>query len=124
MKLVFRLYVIILSIILLNPEEFSKIPFLIDHYYEHLEKNNLDFIDFLSLHYNNPIHEKSNEEHHHLPLKHDNECCLLSVKIHYSLPTCFYKYHLAPEIHKYIVIEGFNYFFNLTSNIWNPPRFF
>lgn len=117
-KILFLLFAIFIT----NPEEISKVPFFLNHYFEHSSIRRINISDFILLHYFNDQHEKSNEEHHHLPLKHDQHCCSISQSIHYGPVHNPGIIKIIPHEHYFVTLNNTPYSFTVYHNIWNPPK--
>jgi hypothetical protein len=105
--------------------EAAKIPFLLEHYRQHTEQApNLSFLQFLSLHYQNENHERSDEHHGHLPLHSCGECSIVATGIS-ILPPSFQLAMFLPELPA-SKKQCFHYRFFPTngafSAIFQPPR--
>jgi len=101
-------------------EEVFKLPALLKHYQEHKQrapKEDFNFFDFLALHYLDANH--SNAEEHDLPL-YQHECSA-SVFIMPSFADFTIRVSDFTDI-KYSNLFHFNYFYQYTGFLLQPPR--
>ncbi|MCX7728326.1 MAG: hypothetical protein N2203_02535 [Bacteroidia bacterium] len=103
-KLLIILIPVFIIDLVFDGEQIIKLPSLVFHFYEHQQNHQLDFIDFLVLHYVNE-HTQS-DEHHNLPFKDHHNCS----HIHF--------YHHKTQT---IKIES-SYFFEQEFAITNVPH--
>jgi hypothetical protein len=102
--------------------EFLKIGKLLEHYHQHLERNNnSSWIDFISEHYfaTSVDYEK---EHQEMPFKH-NSISINSVFIENESLLSFESdtFHEEKALQKPIAVES-NYHFSSIYSFWHPPR--
>lgn len=117
-----RYIFLFISLFLISPEEISKVPFFLSHYIEHSSISPISLTEFIYLHYFNDQHENSNEEHHHLPLKHNQHCCSLNQNIHYGPVHYPEIIKIIPHSHYFFTLKNTPYSFTVYPNIWNPPK--
>ena len=115
----------LLSLYLVSATELHqllKLPILIEHFNEHKAKDNeLSFLDFLSLHYNQEFdHDNTDNK---LPFKSHSNCASASIiafiappfVIDLAKPTFFEPKTLA--IFHQVIFKS-----SVISTIWQPPR--
>ncbi|GIV43263.1 MAG: hypothetical protein KatS3mg035_0386 [Bacteroidia bacterium] len=122
------LFVILFSSFLLTSTELHemfKISAFIEHYLEHKQSDdNLDFLDFIQLHYSNEHHA---DKHHKnkLPFKHHHDFSFTAkvLKTNFSklFSTDFFSFKYIKNV---FVINNENRNSSLfNSTIWQPPKF-
>jgi len=100
--------------------EMHKIPSLLHHYHQHKQESaqQLSFIDFLTMHYEDSSAHKHQENHEDLPLFHG--CCNTPLfiselsKITIFKPCCI-------TIEQSIEVNS-HYCYRLNQSIFQPPR--
>jgi hypothetical protein len=94
---------------------------LANHFQEHQKRDNIDFWQFLWLHYARTEHQTQDQNHKQLPLQHHHtECVSLTI---IATPTFEIKNdpQVAIEIQNYLDWQSF-YHFQLTKEDFQPPR--
>lgn len=104
--------------------EVLKLPFLIEHYFEHKAENkNLTFLQYLKLHYAETKHYAQDHKEKQLPFKTIPQAAFNVVainktdfveSINYNFPSTNFIKHTAHYCSKYISFY--------TANIWQPPK--
>lgn len=106
-------------------QEVLSLPSLVEHYFQHSEKQNIGIIEFVELHYTeNEGQNQQNPDHHHdsLPLHHQN----ISIASYiFCIPDL-----VRSEKEKNIVSESeiktFEYSFSAKETVlksfWHPPK--
>ncbi len=121
--IIFSIHIFILS---LAPNmkgiEFLKMGNLLEHYYQHLERNdNSSWIDFISEHYF-ATSVDYDKEHQEMPFKHSANAAP-TVFVELKSAISFVKEPFLEEkiVQKPISVES-RYYYNSIYSIWNPPR--
>jgi hypothetical protein len=120
------LFTILLSSFLITSTELHemfKIGAFFEHYFEHKQTDeDIDFIDFITLHYSDEQHDESNNK---LPFKshHENNFVAKLFKINftksYTSESIIFRY-----IKKVFVINNENRNSSqFIDTIWQPPKF-
>jgi hypothetical protein len=104
-------------------EDVVRIPFLIEHYRHHTEKEtpNISFIDFIAMHYFNDNNHQD-ASHNTLPLNHSSDIGHVHLSPAYTLPEALKIFTQIPlEIEHFTFIKQFIPNHNLDS-IFQPPK--
>jgi hypothetical protein len=125
----FKKYSLIVLIILLGLnslkpdlfEQLSRLPYLIGHFKHHTidEKQNIDFISFLEMHYDEDSKHKSEENHDDLPLFTH---CFSHYHILVIEELQALGFHTLSDVPKPVDTYRFHYSFTKLSAIFQPPR--
>ncbi|GAB4127527.1 MAG: hypothetical protein OHK0045_17230 [Raineya sp.] len=94
---------------------------LAEHFQEHQKQENIDFWQFLWLHYAHTEHQNQDHKHKNLPLQHHHAECV-SVVVQPTITLEVRKQYLpAIQVQNYIYWQSF-YQFQLTNENFQPPR--
>ncbi len=107
--------------------EFAKLPFMVQHYFEHerAEHPDLSFFDFISEHYSDQHHEDEATGHcdEKMPFKHCNDCCTHSSSITtFLMPDGLSPLHYEISSLSYQVPVYSNAPVGYVGGIWQPPK--
>lgn len=105
--------------------QWLKIPFLIDHYFEHKSASvSLSFFDFLNLHYiSNTDNAPDAEKDKHLPFKSHDECAHITVASAITQPYFNLKFTLRHcGKNSYSIPKSDSWVNEYLSSIWQPPK--
>lgn len=94
---------------------------LLKHFQEHQAQENLDFWQFLWLHYANTRHQKQDQNHKHLPLHHHHAECVSLIVLPYTSFEIQKQIQPINQIKNYLDWQSF-YRFQLTKEDVQPPR--
>jgi len=123
--------ILFLSIFLIANTAFGqllKLPALIQHFHLHENENketghDMDFLDFVKMHYYDSNSENPGHDHQNLPFKNISCCCLNNQIV---LPQCNHWLHDIPSVSAPVNLVARNQFYSSSAflaTIWQPPRF-
>lgn len=101
------------------------LPVLVQHYLEHVEKDNLTLLEFLSEHYAKTITHPDNKFHDHQKLPFKTADCHTSQMVVLIPQSSFSISHLLPKSveDKNPIHKQQHYSNAYLNSIWQPPRF-
>lgn len=105
--------------------QFLKLPFLVQHYYQHREENKeLGFIEFIENHYSEDVAtHQDNQKHQHLPFKCHDDCIGISAPAIIGSSFCVFITAPLNEYQTYFPVQGqIIITSSYLSSIWQPPR--
>lgn len=122
-KFLYILIPVVVFDLLLDGEQLVKLPFLIQHFFEHHQREKVNFIGFLIQHYITR-HAESKEhrkEHQNLPYKGHQDCAHIHIyyydKAQIVSIVNYYTYYRKKIIYQNDNIKNIGLF-----SVWHPPR--
>jgi len=103
-----------------------KLPFLIEHFIEHKEKNSsMSVWEFLSIHYSqNTLKDADYSKDMKLPFKSHDGCANINIPVFISNS---FSYSILkpihPNINTYQVLDELLFTSSFHASIWQPPKF-
>jgi hypothetical protein len=94
---------------------------LAEHYEEHRQNENIDFWQFLCLHYTHTEHQKQDQNHKKLPFHHQHAECVGSIILPVADFEINQKVFPIAQAKNYSAWQSF-YCFQPTNENFQPPR--
>lgn len=117
--------ILLLSAYLLSFAEFHQllqVPYLVQHFKQHKQADpDMSFVQFIRLHYFQPLPETDDFQHHQLPFK-DMDCHMVSTAICAWEPVPFIIDPPAPVAIEYAFFDEVNKTQFAEFDIFQPPR--
>ena len=104
--------------------QFLKIPILIEHFIEHKSQNEkMTFLNFLKMHYDNPVKDADFEKDQKLPFVLNSEHMTAVFTITPRLSLDLKTHEIPIDTDKIIAYDDLFLDVDYFNAIWQPPKF-